>query len=65
MRRHRLNGAHPAGARGVALQLDDDVNGPVDLIPYGLHRKGDVRHGGERLQSAERIDRGIRVNSGE
>ncbi len=27
----------------VPLQLDDDVDGAVDLVAHGLHREGDVR----------------------
>ena len=62
---HRLDGADPSHAGGVAFQLNNDVDGAVDLISDGFDRERDIGHGGQRLQATQRIGGGVGVHSGQ
>ena len=62
---HCLDSADSPDTCGVAFQLDNDVDGAVDLISDGLDRQRDIRHGGQCLQTAERVCRGVGVHGGQ
>lgn len=62
---HRFNSADPPHAGGVAFQLDNDVDGTIDLISDGLDWERDIGHGGQRLQAAQRVGGGVGVHGGQ
>lgn len=62
---HSFNSADPPHAGGVAFQLDNDVDGTIDLISDGLDWERDIGHGGQRLQAAQRVGGGVGVHGGQ
>src|SRR5690606_7558607 len=54
-----------AGAVGEAGELDEDVDGAVDLVVQGHEGDLDVGHGGEGLQAGEGVLGAVGVDGGE
>ena len=55
----------PAGAVGVPGELDDDVDGAVDLVLQRLEGDLDLGHGGEGLQPHQRVLGAVGVHGGQ
>lgn len=52
---HVRDGGHPASSVAGALELDDNVDGRVDLIMERLERHIDIAHGGQGLKPHESV----------